>query len=726
MKGLIFFVTVLFLAISYFSEAQISAGGYPRDVESLKSGTIPATKLPKVDNEILLKSSIARYNQADVLKPFQFAETFDVDITLQKGGLWSKSADGYNIWQCRIQSEGAYSINLIFEPFRLPEGARLFIYNSDRTHITGAFTSMNNKPFNSLAVSPVSGDDIIVQYEEPAEPDFEGELGIVKVNHDFAGILADENGRRPLGLSGTCNVDINCELGQSWSEIKNSICRIIIAGSEVCTGTLLNNAREDKKPYLLTANHCFKNHVNGMQNSVFLFNYESPYCGALDGHVNNSISGAVLKASFDSLDFSLVELTTVPPPEYRPYFAGWDRSGNIPDSVASIHHPLGDIKKISLDYNNPIIATFRNDFKKLAFWKTLTWEFGTTENGSSGAPYFNQDKRLIGTLTGGQASCSNSVNDYFERFDLSWNYLPDSSKQLKCWLDPDNTGINYLDGFKPYSGEQLCDAFTNLVEGDSPVLKPMYDEATNFLGFWAGTNTAGITEYAERFSINGDEKLTALSIGVARNILKNASGKGQLTVNIYNGAQFPETKIYSKSYTLVGLVKDAMNYLEFDQVIEPADTFFVAIGLEGVLQDETFAVLTAFRENYNSMYYKKNGSWVNFKQATDTLSASMAFELVACNVKGTSNDTPYIASPMEIKLYPNPATSSVWLETSEIVKKDNISVFNLLGAEISVNITQDGLKRFSIDFRGNPAGIYFVRVGNSGNPVSKKVSFLPY
>lgn len=729
MKIYCLFLIIFLLVPVLKTNSQISQGGQPMEPVSLKNGFIPVATMPAVNNSQLLKSSLQAFNDTPVLKPLKFAHTFDVDLNPLNSGRWIKAENGYNIWQLRIRSDSAYSINLIFQPFRLPPNARLFIYNNDKTQILGAFTDFNNKSFNSLAISPVRGDDITIQYEEPPNPQFKGQLAVKKVNHDFLGILTDPNGRRPLGISGTCNIDVNCDLAKNWKQIKNSVCRVIIEGSEVCTGSMLNNTREDKTPYVLTAHHCFADFINGEHNTVFLFNYESPYCGSIDGDITNSVSGSLKVAESDTLDFSLVKLSLIPPPDYRPYYAGWDHSGTIPDSVAVIHHPLGDIKKIALDYDSPVISSFGNDpdFMVNGFWRTLRWDYGTTEAGSSGAPYFNQDHRLIGSLTGGVATCSNPVNDYFERLDRSWDHYADSLKQLKHWLDPLNSGVETLNGMDGYKDADFCDAFTHLIDGDSPVLTPMLGKLGQKQGYWAGTNDNNITEFVEKFSIPGNETLDGLSLGIAKLKINSAGTGSHITINVYNGSQNPESLIYSKDVPLNNLVRGAMNFVGFDKTVQPEDTFFVGFDLSHVLFVDSIAIYQAVRVgNNNSLYYKQNNTWLDYHLETGTLSASLAFELVACNVQSNVNDTPRVKSVVDIELYPNPANSEITLRTSKQISINDISVFDLLGREVMVGITQTGSFEYELNLAGKRAGIYFVRVRNRSFNASQKFYYNPY
>ncbi|MGB0917986.1 MAG: T9SS type A sorting domain-containing protein, partial [Flavobacteriales bacterium] len=99
-------------------------------------------------------------------------------------------------------------------------------------------------------------------------------------------------------------------------------------------------------------------------------------------------------------------------------------------------------------------------------WRIGAWEEGTTEPGSSGSPLFDQNKRIVGQLYGGSASC-NLLNDpdYYGKFSTSWDG-PSNSTRLRNWLDPDNTGTSTVDGYDPFTPNVAYDA--QLVSIDNP------------------------------------------------------------------------------------------------------------------------------------------------------------------------------------------------------------------------------------------------------------------
>jgi hypothetical protein len=257
------------------------------EVINLKSASLSEkmVKMPLFD----VKKELAEDEKFRNDKSLKFAHSFPVSLTPQNSGEWY-DIDGYRVWQLVIQSQGAYSLNIIFSKFSIPEGARLFVFNKEKNLILGAFTSQNNKPYKKLAVYPLPGDELIVQYEEPYDAAFNGELEIGEINHDYKGIFSLNN-RLPRRTSQECNVDVNCEFESGLESEKRAVCRVI-AGDELGTATLLNNVLQDGKPYILSAFHIYDD-TETAKIAIYDFNYESPYCTGLNGYDVQSVSGSV-------------------------------------------------------------------------------------------------------------------------------------------------------------------------------------------------------------------------------------------------------------------------------------------------------------------------------------------------------------------------------------------------------------------------------------------------
>lgn len=715
----------IFLLFFCYSDiyAQLSEGGFPRMPGVVKKATSKVLEMPFVSNEFL-RWEAEQIQLNKPLKPLLFAHSFEVFISPLMQGEWFRSEDGWWIWQLRIRSENAYSLNLIFQDYNPDTGNRIFLFTPDYNYVLGAFTELNITEGNVLAVAPLPGDELVVQFESSNYPET-APFVINRINHDFVGILKFFDTRRPLGkTAGDCIPDINCEVADIWRDVQNSVCRIMIEGKELCTGTLVNNTANDSRPFVITANHCISTR-NKAVSSLFLFNYESPYCGSIDGDVSNSISGSALRATHDSLDFTLVELSVKPPPSFRPYYAGWNRSSTVSDTVACIQHSQGDIKKISVDNDAPVISSFGlNGYTRNGFWRVNRWEYGATEEGASGGPLFNTKGQVVGSLIGGNSRCSFPVNDYFTRFDMAWDNKPDSSQQLKYWLDPLKSNTINIESKRFYEGPDFCMAFSNLIEGDEHELLRLTNNSGNFSGYWTGTNNSGITEVADKFKIAGDERLQGVSIGIGKRFLKNVNNSSRLRINVYNLIGNMTDIIHTQHVNLRDLFSGAMNHIAFIDIVEPTDSFLIAVNFEGIAEGDTVAIFQSVRQNnpQSSMYIRQNGQWSEFKRSNSAgYTGALAFELIACNVSNLIKDSTVVEIPLEVKLFPNPTLGRVEIAANSNITTDMISVYNLRGQQIPYKSSRLTPRKIEINLAGNSPGIYLIRVLDEKKHFSGKI-----
>jgi V8-like Glu-specific endopeptidase len=364
---------------------------------------------------------------------FQFAIPVDVNRPIYLGEE-DKSQDGHYHYFYSIESSDAKALNFTLQG--LTKSGVESVYVNAENHIFGPYYPEKNSfditPFPNFLSSELTIEVISNKILKK-----EG-LKLYRI-----GIVYDME----LLNSSDCQVDVNCTQGNYWQDVKRSVVRIQFNNGFLCTGTILNNTLNNGKPYLLTANHCIGNQQSAV-NAIFGFNYEAPYCDApayeYPGVSSNRLVGSTLIATKDDdegkLDFTLLELDDPIPESFNVHFAGWSASSNVPGRVAGIHHPGGDVKKISIDYDGLIIGSFSSEYDASSFWRIVNWDVGVTEGGSSGSAIFNEKKQVVGDLTGGEASCDFPFNDFYTRFDLAYNKYDDSSQQLKYWLDP--AGLN--------------------------------------------------------------------------------------------------------------------------------------------------------------------------------------------------------------------------------------------------------------------------------------------
>ncbi|MBI5060244.1 trypsin-like peptidase domain-containing protein [candidate division KSB1 bacterium] len=442
-------ISAAILMVLTAAHAQVSAGGSPLSFQQGLTDVIPTVSMAGVD----VNAYLAEDALADKDEPYRFGASLDVHLTLDNSGKWTALPDGSRLWRLRLASPGAYSISVLYDRWFIPEGCDLFIYNDERDRVIGAFTSFNNWIDGTNITAPVAGDAVTLEYHESAEQFGQGVLSISNVVHAYRNLFGRpaDHAIDAFGSSGSCNNNVNCPEGATWQTNKRGVTMILTSGgSRICTGSLINNTAQDQTPYFLTANHC----LGGNNTWQFMFNYESPGCPNVDGPTNQTVSNSTLRANWSGSDFALLQLSSTPPAGYSPYYNGWNRVDAAATNSVCIHHPSGDIKKISFDNNAPTSDTWSGTPAN-SHWRILAWDDGTTEPGSSGSPLFDQNHRITGQLHGGTASCSNNIDDYFGKFALSWAGNGTNATRLSNWLDPSSSGVSTLDGLEGSSAASI-------------------------------------------------------------------------------------------------------------------------------------------------------------------------------------------------------------------------------------------------------------------------------
>tara|TARA_Y100001978_G_scaffold28776_1_gene24622 strand:+ start:1261 stop:3414 length:2154 start_codon:yes stop_codon:yes gene_type:complete len=390
---------------------------------------------------------------------YEFAKVLPTSINILDGNLTITPSG--KVWTLGVKSEGAKAISLYYDQFWIPSGSKLYVYSTDQEQITGPFTAKNNHSSELFANELIKGDELIIEYFQPSHQTSVPKLHIDKIAYAYRAV---EGWGGPFGSSDDCQVNVNCSEGDDWQNQINASCRIqIISGWSAgwCSGAMINNTSNNCTPYVLSADHCFSGgniSNNDLNQCIFYFNYQSNNCS---NPVNEPSYDAITGCSLISnsggegdngdSDFFLVELND--DPDFNPYFAGWNRSNTGAPSGVSVHHPSGDIKKIST-YTSTLTSAGglgwgnNNDTHWRVYWSETQNGHGVTEGGSSGSPIFNQNGLIVGKLTGGSSYC-NATNqpDVYGKIWYSWDQMGNSSTQrLKPWLDPNNTNAITLEG----------------------------------------------------------------------------------------------------------------------------------------------------------------------------------------------------------------------------------------------------------------------------------------
>ena len=270
-----------------------------------------------------------------------------------------------------------------------------------------------------------------------------------------------------FGTAFACHPNAACKQDSMMKLISSSTVRIKLVMQEGigwCSGSFVNNTRNDKTPYLLTAFHCQYNFTPLYDMWRFDFQYASTACtNPVSEPQYFSLTGCSLIASGQESDFLLVLLEDQIPLNQEVTFAGWDRDDTAkPDTSYLIHHPNADIRKLSTCVNPATIHP--NQIGWTEGYTTpahhhfrLKFTEGGHEPGSSGGPLFNQDGYLVGQLHGGTAGCEATNNAYIGRLAKSWNLGVTPQGRLRDWLDPDQTGQVRIPSIRNINAADITD-----------------------------------------------------------------------------------------------------------------------------------------------------------------------------------------------------------------------------------------------------------------------------
>ncbi len=323
-----------------------------------------------------------------------------------------------------------------------------------------AFTSADNETHGELWTPIVRGDEIVVELNLPAtkpgaSADYELEIG--QINHAYRPFGVRIETPEDAARSGSCNVDVVCPEGNGYRDIIRSVGAYTRGGSDICSGSAMNNTAEDGSPYFLTADHC-GNSAGNAPSVVIYWNYENSTCrppgsaasgGPGDGPLDQFSSGTIFLdtsggGTGGGSDWTLLETDDPIPPEYSVFLNGWDRRDQATSSAITIHHPQVEEKRISFENDPTSITSYLNDNPNPngTHIRIADWDLGTTEGGSSGSPLFSPEKRVIGQLSGGFASCTSQTPDWYGRM------ARDMTTGLEVFLDPGNTGAEFIDGLE--------------------------------------------------------------------------------------------------------------------------------------------------------------------------------------------------------------------------------------------------------------------------------------
>ncbi|MDG1901877.1 MAG: PKD domain-containing protein [Bacteroidales bacterium] len=715
------FLIILFIIIFGFrSFSQINQGGIPPSIEY--------NIIDETDKINLIKPSMNAIHEEDIIReatnpnaPQRMGISVKVNKTMSEIGTWTDIEGLGSIWRLEIKVEDAVALGVYYNDFYIPQGGKLFLYNKDRSYLIGAYTNINNPEESLFATEFIPGDVVILEYFKPLSVKEDAIISISNVAYAYR--LIDFSFNKNTN-SWYCMINVACQEGDNWEDQSKGIARmsIRIGGSYYwCSGSLINNTNNDRTPYFLSAAHCGEGSTSSDRLQwVFYFNFQSSTCsGSSSGY--NSITGCQLKAKDQSYadsgsDFDLMKFNSSIPDSYDVYYNGWNRTNSADDagSGVGIHHPAGDIKKIST-YDTPLISsTFWNGLH--SHWR-LTWAEtingkSIMQGGSSGSPVFDSNGLIMGDLTGGYASntCENPSPAYYGKVWYSWDKNgTTNSTMLKPWLDPGNTGIEKLPGvsWEIIPPEADFEAMsTNIIQGDTV--------------FFSDLSGPSILEWSWTFE--GGEPSTSDLMNP--NVFYADTGYFDVSLTVTN-ADGTDTEIKSD---FVYVEQMQLPITEFE-----ANITTVAPG--GVV---SFTDLTLNNPDQWSWSFDGGSpSTSEYQNPTVRFNTPGIYNisLVTSNLGGSDSllKEEYIhvaivnigenISDKKPSIYPNPSNGLFTIDFNNAYSSDvEIEIKTASGKSIQVHKRINTSESFIVDMNDSPNGIYLINIYNGTSNITQKIA----
>lgn len=381
---------------------------------------------------------------------------------------WVPAAQGLAA-RWAVTSPEARALRVALDADKLPPGSELRFASRSRPDVVyGPFTQADIASAEGRYWSPVlEGDTALVEIQLPAGADPSTlALDVVLASHLFVN-PAQAGAESAAKASGFCEVDLIC-LSANDNELASagrSVAKMTFSegsggGTFLCTGTLLNPVGGSLTPYFYSAAHCISTQAAASTLTTYWF-YDRNGCGS-GGTSANYVQlpgGATLLYANTYADALLLRLNASPPA--GAVFSGWDASTLSSSALTAIHHPAGDLKKVSLGSFGGFGSYTSSDTNFIvANWNSTAT--GVTEGGSSGSGLFTlasspREYRLRGGLYGGPSSCSapaSDLHDYYSRLDQVY-------PAIAQYLDPGTASCSYT--LSPTSVTVGADAATGSV-----------------------------------------------------------------------------------------------------------------------------------------------------------------------------------------------------------------------------------------------------------------------
>ncbi len=407
--------------------------------------------------------------------PIVAGHSITQEIDFMKHAVCEKLPNGDKVYRLKFTCDAILN-EIYFNELKIPAGAAMYVVYPE-ANLMHRFKVEEKGSFKHRPIFGEYTPSIIIEYVQPRKIKSKPKIITWFINLKYADNNLEKDAEEEEMFG--CNPNIRCSLNDYSSFPMTDALKDLLATSVVklhiyrpvgcaapqsdwdCTGTFINNT--DKRLLILTANHnlrgCYE--AGSTTNPVKLritFNYEKIACGDGSGNLLPTVypldDGTGIASAMDAFllarnpdaDMALLEIPSLPEELWGVYAASFDGRYYLPGEGLSIHHPLGQHKRFSVQDNDintsptdieaGIIACDHNGLFTMSgiagstannpdgAYFAVDYEVGAPTGASSGSPYFDTYGSIIGQLNGGAADCgvSEDIISLYGRLWYAWDH----------------------------------------------------------------------------------------------------------------------------------------------------------------------------------------------------------------------------------------------------------------------------------------------------------------
>jgi hypothetical protein len=523
----------------------------------------PAVDVLKVNLDPLIDAAAKDRNRFAVNVPYS--------VNALQVGTWSVSG-GIATWRYSLQIPTAVSLSFHATNAFLPPSAQLTVRGGGSTYTYRAADTNKQEIWSriskgdsldlELTVAPRERRDVVLQISS-LQAGYRGFGHAVSDHPHYARLKLQTR----VASTSTCIVNYECDISAANTPAGQATVAIIVGNSYQCSGTLINDVPQDGKPYVLTARHCESGKLGGGKPSaasdVVVYWDATSACGSPLGTLYDpgipAQQGAVTAA--EQQDAWLL-LLNAGPIVNDAYLAGFDATGGEIHGGYTVHHALSNDKQFTA-WNGQAVADAIPSGSSLNvdytsnFWDVVN-RIGTIGPGASGSALFDQNDRVVGSLSLGKTTASTddgydacpssppanpdvqNASAFFTSLSAVWNSTADPTSHtqtIKQVLDPNNTASLVVNSMRAPVSARISASQITLTIG--------FDVALT----WSAPSASSCSASG---GSSGDGWAGTLSSGGSQTVRESAAGA--VTFGII--CTFPDGHI-SKAQTVVTWVPPA-------------------------------------------------------------------------------------------------------------------------------------------------------------------------